>query len=401
MRRFVSDLIAGEMTRLRPTGFAAPASPFDATLSLTDDLGLDSLELVRLASALNDILHLHASGVEDRLLMQRRVGDWTATAIEGLSTYADTLTFRTSGSSGSPKRCTHAVTDLYQEVTELSALFQDRRRVLSAVRSHHIYGFLFTIALPDVLGLSRDAVVDARQMLPSSLPNRMREGDLIIGYPDFWRDVARAPMPIPADVIGVTSTAPCPDDVARDLEQLGLARLVQVYGSTETAGVGVRTSAASPFELLRFWRRDEDGQRDLVRTGSDGRDVIKQIPDILAWEGDRHFRPLRRADDVVQVGGVNVSLSSVRAVLLHHPGVRDAAVRSWSGGSGDRIKAFVVPHETKVDTRLLHADLEGWIAERLPAAERPRAISFGDAIPVNEQGKQIDWSVTTVESKFP
>ena len=393
VRRFVSDLIAGELARLRPTGLAAPASPFDRTLSLTDELGVDSLELVSIAGTLNEILHLHESGVEDRLLMQRRVGEWTEIAIEGLSVYSASMTFRTSGSMGRPTRCEHRVADLYDEVTELSALFPGRTRVLSAVRSHHIYGFLFTVALPNVLGVPPSAVIDVGNTLPSSWPARLRDGDLVIGYPEFWRAMVQSHARIPSGVQGVTSTAPCPDEVAREVMQLGLMQLVQVYGSTETAGVGVRTSADDPFGLLRYWRRSEEREGDLVRMSSDGSTSTRSVPDIIAWADDRHFRPLRRVDDIVQVGGVNVSLSAVRDALLEHPLVREAAVRLMSAESGNRLKAFVVPNDAVADLASLHLALDAWCTTRLPGVQRPRAVTFGNALPINALGKLADWPV--------
>jgi hypothetical protein len=38
-------------------------------------------------------------------------------------------------------------------------------------------------------------------------------------------------------VIGVISTAPMPAELARDLCARGLARLLGIYGSSETAGI--------------------------------------------------------------------------------------------------------------------------------------------------------------------
>jgi long-chain acyl-CoA synthetase len=153
--RFVCDLVATELSSLRPSGFAAPPAPWDASLHLSSELGIDSLERVALASALTEAIHLHEVGIEDRLLISRTIGEWIAVAREGLEAWHATLTFRTSGSAGDPKRCEHALSHLWQEVDTLAPLFQDRRRVLSAVRSHHIYGFLFTALSPScALGIS-------------------------------------------------------------------------------------------------------------------------------------------------------------------------------------------------------------------------------------------------------
>ena len=51
LRRFVGDLLAGEMARLRP-GRTPPPPPWAMEARLADDLGADSLERLQLATAL-------------------------------------------------------------------------------------------------------------------------------------------------------------------------------------------------------------------------------------------------------------------------------------------------------------------------------------------------------------
>jgi len=397
IRRFVSDVVTAQMGMLRPTGFTAPASPFVDSLNLMRDLGVDSLELVAVASALSEALHLHESGVEDRLLARRTIGDWVATCVDGLESYARAITFRTSGSTGAPKRCEHTLADLWQEVLELASYCEGRTRVLSAVGAQHIYGFLFTVLLPQAMRLAGSAVLDVRQHLPSSLPLRLRAGDLVIGYPDFWQGVVRERRALPAGVIGVTSTSACPDDVARDLANVGLDRLVQVYGSSETGGVGVRTQWEAPYTLLSYWKRTDEYADAIVRGGADGRHRALALQDVLVWNGDRHFRPTGRVDGVLQVAGVNVSPARVRGVLVEHPGVHDAAVRMMHGTGTPRLKAFVVPRGAGVNRRSLHSELEAWVSVRLTVPERPRAFSFGAALPADASGKLTDWPVGTTD----
>lgn len=397
LRRFVSDVITGQLLGLRPTARPLPASPLNAGLHLTRDLGIDSLELVSIASALNEALHLHEAGVEDRLLMRPTIGEWVATAAEGLECFSETLTFRTSGSSGAPKRCVHTLAALSEEVEALAAHFDGRARVLSAVRSHHIYGFLFTALLPQRLGLRGEDVLDVRQILPSSVASRLRAGDLVIGYPEFWRDIAYAGVAIARDVIGATSTAPCPDAVAREVVAAGLDTLVQGYGSTETAGVGVRMSPDVPYALFAHWQRIPDRERELGRTTRDGEHVRVELPDACEWSDDRHFIPVRRLDDVVQVAGVNVSLSRVRDVLMAHADVADVVVRLMDGASTPRLKAFIVAREGVEDRDALQAQLEARANESLTTPERPRAYTFGDRLPVDALGKRADWTITAAD----
>ncbi|MEO5816232.1 MAG: AMP-binding protein [Gemmatimonadaceae bacterium] len=391
IHRFVCDLIADDLSRQRPTSLIPPAGSWKSPdLHLVRDLAIDSLELVSLATALNEALHLHESGLEDRLLARHTIGDWIEVAREGLETFSGAMTFRTSGSAGVPKRCTHSVADLWQEVRELAPRFAGRRRVLSAVRTHHIYGFLWSTLLPLELALESDTVLDVRGSLPSSVAASLREGDLVIGYPDFWQMMARSGVSIASDVVGITSTAPCPDIVAHALTEQGLGSLVHIYGSSETAGVGVRAHPGEPYTLLSYWKRGEGGSAHIVRESFEGRSVAHSPQDTLLWTDDRRFRPTGRADDGIQVAGVNVFPSNIRRVLLGHPDVLDVAIRRMGTDESGRLKAFVVPRSTGSLLELQN-HLEVWLSSRLSPPERPKAFTFGESIPLDPMGKQTDW----------
>ena len=94
---------------------------------------------------------------------------------------------------------------------------------------------------------------------------------------------------------------------------------------------------------------------------------------------------------------MNVYPATVRRVLMEHPDVRDAAVRPMSADPLIRLKAFVVPREGCVGDARFHAELEAWVSNRLTTPERPRAFSFGDALPVRSSGKLADWPVETID----
>ena len=157
LRRVVTDLLAAELAQMRPGRAPSPLPlPWPSDTRFVRDLGVDSLELMGLGTALVETLHLQHGGIDEQLLARPCCGDWIASARAGLDACAAAgvgtdeavLTFRTSGSSGSPKRCTHALAMLEQEVAVLASLVPGRRRVLSAVPSHHLYGFLFTVLMP-------------------------------------------------------------------------------------------------------------------------------------------------------------------------------------------------------------------------------------------------------------
>lgn len=393
LQRFVGDLIAGELSLLRRHASALPPQPWAGSLAIDRDLGADSLELLHLAAALAEAIHLHRSGIEDYLLARRTLDDWVDLAAAGLEQFSGELTFRTSGSAGTPKACVHSLAALLQEAGELAALFAGRRRILVAVPAHHIYGFLFSVLLPGLLGLPAGALVSLRASSPAGMAGLLRHGDLVIGHPEFWRAAGRSAGRLPAGVIGVSSTAPCPDAVSEAAIATGLEALVQVYGASETAGIGWRADHRTPYSLFQYWQRGGDGLFGLVRTLPDGARLPAQCQDHIEWLGPDTFRVAGRRDTAVQVGGVNVFPARVAELLRQHPLVDDAVVRLMRADEGSRLKAFVVPAAGVADLAHLAGELSAWSEQALTAAERPRAFNFGAHLPRSTTGKAADWLI--------
>jgi long-chain acyl-CoA synthetase len=390
LRRFVGDLVADELARLRRRSSGRPL-PWPDDLRLDADLGIDSLELLSVATALAEALHLHESGIEDYLLARRTLGEWVDVAQAGLQRFSERVTFRTSGSSGTPKPCQHTLASLRQETQYLATLFPRRTRVLCAVPCHHIYGFLFGVLLPRELGLPADSFVDLRASTPAWLARHAQPGDLVIGHPEFWAAVIRTVTTLPPDIEGVTSTAPCPADVAQGLTGVGLRRLLQVYGSSETGGIALRDTHDAPYQLLPYWRFDPAEPQWLMRLMPEGGVQAFPLQDRLRPCGERQIVVEGRHDEAVQVGGTNVFPARVRDVLCRHPGVQDATVRLMRPDEGTRLKAFVVPAPGAPEEPELRAELERWLERELTPAERPKALRLGPQLPTGATGKPADW----------
>ena len=388
LERVVRDLVAAELSAARPGRSLAPPASWPAGLDLAVDLGADSLDLMGAATALADLLGFVRAGMDDALLAQTRLAHWIGTAQASLAIDDSVLTFRTSGSSGAPKRCAHHLAGLWREVDELARLAPGRRRILAAVPAHHIYGFLFTVLLPQASGAALP-VLELRGASPAALAGMAQAGDLVVGHPDFWGQVAALAPAFAADVVGVSSGAPCPDATARALQAGGL-RLLQVYGSSETAGVGWRERAGEPYRLFSYWRRAPD-ENTIARMAAGGSECFP-LQDRLDWVDATRFLPNGRIDQAVQVGGGNVFPAYVAEVLAMHPDVAQCAVRLMRLDEGARLKAFVVPAAGCAPAPL-RAALASWIAERLTPAERPAAYSFGPALPRQPGGKGADWII--------
>jgi 4-coumarate--CoA ligase (photoactive yellow protein activation family) len=304
----------------------------------------------------------------------RRLADWAAIVAGVLDDPAGVIHPRTSGSTGVPKPCAHALRDLQAECAAWASLLAPVRRVVCCVPVHHIYGAIWGVLLPRALGVP---VVTAGYRGPGlSLP-APRPGDLILSVPAQWPHLLRAVPAWPGAVQGVTSTAPMPADLAATIAAAGIV-LWQIYGSSETAAVGWRRELADPYTLLPVWRRHGN---ELVRA-TDGTPAALQ--DELDWTAPDRFHVLGRRDGAVQVGGINVHPARVAAALRAAPGVAECAVRLGADG---RLKAFVVA----TDGQDLREALRAHARATLTEAERPRHYAFGAALPRDAMGKLKDW----------
>jgi 4-coumarate--CoA ligase (photoactive yellow protein activation family) len=387
LERFVGDLIDAEIRILRPGGpWPQHLGPTELAAAVLDEngLGFDSLERIALAAALSERLQLHRGGLTDTLLVAPLLGDWLQAAAASLERFSETITLRSSGSSGRRRACSHPRAALEAEAAFWQGELPGRRRLCSAVASHHIYGLLFTQMLP---AAAQIPVEDLRPLSPGAVMATLRPGDLVIGHPVFWEALLRATAaPWPQDILGVTSGAGCPEALLDKLREAGLAGMVDVYGSSETAGIGWRT-APGPHRLLPWWKQAPGGL--LLSTAG----LPVQPPDQLHWDSGGGFRIGERQDGAVMIGGTVVDLDRVRSVLRAHPGIAEAAVRPMTAAEGSRLKAFLVAAPGAGETAALLQAITRHVDSTLTTAERPRAYRFGNALPQTPNGKPADWTV--------
>lgn len=380
--RIACAVVAGEVRRLRDTPHPdAPKGDWPDSTQIGDEgLGLDSIEQLGALGALAEAFDLDDSLLSDD--PPRTVGAWVDWIMQAHAEDAGgtgRMTVATSGSTGRPRPCIHAITDLLDEAAVLAARFAGRRRVVALVPAHHLYGIIWTALLPVTLGVP----VVARSI---GAPLALAAGDLVVAVPDQWQVLLRMIRRFPDDVVGVSSAGSLDDDVAAGLAAAGLARLVDIYGSSETGGIAMRDLPASAYDLLPRWRLAPNGDDDWRLMDRDGR--LCDLPDHIERIGDRAIRPIGRRDGAVQVAGHNVWPERVARVLRTIDGAADVAVRLHANG---RLKAFVVPDKDS-DPVQISARIEQVVAARLTDPERPKTYRFGPALPRNAMGKLEDWT---------
>lgn len=387
--RVVSDLVEAQLAEMRRTGGEVRhRSDWTAETRLRDvddvtgagSLGADSLELLELAARVNQFFHLHEWGTEENLLRYRDLGSWADVVRQSLQDDWRRLTFQTSGSGGRPKKISHDRGDLEQEAKSWLEIWPGIKRCVTLVPSHHLYGFIWTVLLPE---LGHWEVVDGRFWSPERLVREIREGDLVVGVPFRWDLLDRFGGAVQSGVSGVSSAGALAPPLWERLREGGWGRLMEVYGSTETGGVGCRQSEAEPYRLMPSWKRGSKAGC-LVRNESNEIELM----DRLHWETENSFRAEGRIDRGIKVGGIVVHPDSVEAILGSHPDVAACAVKSGEAETG-RLRAYVV--QKPGGNRLSEEGLSQWLSSRLPSSSIPRCITFGSALPIDGNGKAVNW----------
>ncbi len=294
--------------------------------------------------------------------------------------------FFSSGSTGAPKAARHSWDMIMQEISCANGLLGDVSGVFGLTPMQHSYGFIFSVLFPALRGLRAQALPP----LPTIAREVIGPKSMLVGFPDFWRNMPHDGYAPPPGLQCVSATAPWPVDEQAALRRSGFVNILEIYGSSENGVIGWRKHQEHPFELAPHWRRGEGHDEAFIRHMPDGSDFVTPMQDQLAWEGERRFRPVKRLDNAVQVSGINVYPARIAALVAAHPGVSCCRARLMRPEEGRRIKMFVVPKAGWNEAEL-RASIKDFCRKQLTAPERPGSITFGPNLPKTQYGKDSDW----------
>jgi long-chain acyl-CoA synthetase len=220
------------------------------------------------------------------------------------------------------------------------------------------------------------------------------------------------------EVLAYGGSPMAPELIHRTRKLLPNAKLVQVYGLSETGFLtGLRdeehtddhlTSCGRPCPGIEVLVADESGnpvdegkQGELVARGANVmrgywnneretaaafRNGFFRTGDIGYQDSDGYFYILDRLKDMIVTGGENVYCGEVEAVIFNHPAVHEAAVfgipdPQW----GELVAACVV---RKPGTTLTGEELIGHCRQSLANYKVPRRVQFFETdLPKNGSGK--------------
>jgi fatty-acyl-CoA synthase len=201
---------------------------------------------------------------------------------------------------------------------------------------------------------------------------------------------------------------------------LGIARICNIYGSTETYGnccvtpadwplARRMTSQGPPLPGVRLRVVDpesgtelpagETGAVEIAGSATPGYAGASAANNAAAFTADGYFRTgdlgsldaaggfhfAARDNDMIKRAGINVSPAEVETLLLQYPGVAQAAVVGAAAGErGEAIVAFVVAAEgTSLDPETLRVYCRALVS----SYKVPDRIVLCPVLPTTETGK--------------
>ena len=292
---------------------------------------------------------------------------------------------QTSGSSGKSKMIEKSLAQMIKESEYLAdeLNFSERNTFFSSVSHRHMFGLTFKVFLPLVLGAR---VIADELNYPEAILGLSLANHVFIASPVLLRTLAQSPAAIALKGLSgiVSAGSPLKKELRSELGRICDARIIEIYGSTET-GIVAKDDGCG----LRLF--------DAVNVGLDDRGALSvsspwceffQTNDAASIDEGR-LTLQGRIDRIVKLNDKRVSLESIEAKLLEsdlladcycapHPKFKRIAALLQLNGEG--LKKF-----RKIGKKGVVAELKELL--KLEFKNSVRYFKIVEKMPRNQQGK--------------
>lgn len=226
----------------------------------------------------------------------------------------------TSGSTGQPKPIKKRLTQLQREINTLESNWGNqlaKAQVLSTVSHQHIYGLLFRVLWPLSAGriFHSEIFVDPESLLKKSAkhasvwvasPAQLKRLDELTPWQQFKR----------LNMI-FSSGGALDESVATNIYQRCGQKVTEIYGSTETGGIGWRRSIdENSWSLFSGIQLSQDqAEESYIRSPYLNREEKYRLDDRIQLTAEGKFMLLGRKDRIVKVEEKRLSLDALQQAL--------------------------------------------------------------------------------------
>ncbi len=326
-----------------------------------------------------------------------------------------------SGTTGLPKgvMLTHQNLTANIRQTMVMRMTTEEAVVLDFLPFFHIYGMMVLLNCGLVVGATQIILPRFDPEAAMSLIQEHKVTDLYV-VPPALLALVHQPRIAEYDLSSLrfimSGAAPLPQEVARQAAAKLNCIVMQGYGMTESSPItnvipidaprdgSVGPPAADTLEkvvsletgeelppgevgellvfgpqvMLGYWANAAATAETLTPDG------WLRTGDIVSADPDGYIRIHDRKKEMIKFKGYQIAPAELEALLMEHPGVRDAAViPKADDDAGEVPKAFVVPREPGLDLD----EVLTFVAGKVAPYKKIRHIEIVDAIPKNPSGK--------------
>ena len=252
----------------------------------------------------------------------------------------------TSGSTGKPKAVRHTMKEIETDNSVVISLWGEeyfKRKQITTVSQHHVYGFYWCICLPFTLGLPFRR---KRIEFPSEFEKLTDTSYVLVSTPAFLKRTVEVLDKLDMkDVFISVSGGAVSEDLAVSTEKLFGFCPMEGYGSTETSGIAYRQQSRdglvwTPYDCVKLWV-GEDGCLN-VKSPFIKDPAGVATADLVELYDDGRFLLKGRADSIVKIEEKRISMTEVENRLLETGLVSEVKVVALSNEVRQYLAAAVV-----------------------------------------------------------
>ena len=306
-------------------------------------------------------------------------------ALEASGKADNTVVIFTSGSSGPPKpqqkRWANFCLSTRRNLELIEGLAGTDAQAVATVPPQHMYGMETSVLMPLRGGLS---IYQGRPFFPADIVaalSTLPGPRLLITTPVHLKALIDSDLLIPPLTLILSATAPLDPALAERAERRTGARVLELFGSTETCVVGYRQTANEtdwrPHPGVRLKSIDDGTQVEAPWL-----DDPVVLHDRMELQADGGFRLIGRHTDHLEIAGKRASLGEINRRLLALPGVQDAVVFVPNPAAKVARLAALVVAPGACERELVNA-----LRDSVDPVFLPRPLRLVDQLPRNETGK--------------
>ncbi len=301
------------------------------------------------------------------------------------------IVFYTSGSTGDPKKITKTFANILSEVRVLEATFgkaTDNAKFVSSVPHYHMYGFLFKLFWPF---LTKKSLSFSGVKYPEELQN-ITEPFVFVTTPGFLQRVYFNDSVTFSHCLQVFTSGGALQEEQRAISNKYFAQHpVEIYGSTETGGIGYKSSASRQWQLFDEVELLAQQNETYIQSPFFFEDEL-HLDDNVTLLSDNKFVLGQRKDRVVKIEEKRTSLTLIENLIQKQSCVEQCKCLTLPVNGRDKVVAVIqLRRENKnlmTNDRLkLTSQIKRVLSQHIDKVFLPKKIRYVERIPTNEMGK--------------